>query len=369
MRNKSNLLRKKLKAALYNPYLDVLGGGEKHILSILKAIEDKYEINIFWDEPLENEIKQKFSLQFINKLKWLPNIFRKRGNWLEKFIILRKFDLFFYVTDGSYFFSGAKKNFVFCMVPRRDLYGMTFVNRLKTLNFRFITNSCFTHLWLEKWGIKNDYIYPYINNEFISLDLKKIKKEKIIVSVGRFFRHLHAKRQDFIIESFKKLQQNHHLFKDFKLYLIGGLKEEDKNYFKELKLIAGGNKNIIFLPNASYQTLIEYYKKSMFYWHATGYGVDEKKNPEAVEHMGITSLEAIAAGCVAFCHNSGGSKEMVTNGINGFLYDNLDELINKTTIVYRNENQRQKLTENAKEYVVENFSYEVFKKRAKGVLF
>ncbi len=39
---------KRKKAALYDPFLDVMGGGEKHILSILKVLEEKgFEIHIF----------------------------------------------------------------------------------------------------------------------------------------------------------------------------------------------------------------------------------------------------------------------------------------------------------------------------------
>jgi glycosyltransferase involved in cell wall biosynthesis len=254
------------------------------------------------------------------------------------------------------------------MIPDKRLYQLSFLNRLKLFNFKFITHSFFVRNWLKKWDLTAEVIYPYLNDDLININFVKLKKEKIVLSVGRFFEHLHAKRQDIIIKSFKKLQQKYHLFNDFKLCLIGGLKEEDKNYFKELRLITGGNKNIIFLPNASYKTLIEHYKKSMFYWHAAGYGIDEKKNPEAVEHMGITPLEAMTAGCVTFCHNSGGPKEIIKNRVNGFLYESLDELINKTAIVYRDENQRRKLAENAKKYITENFSYEVFRKKIKQAI-
>ena len=47
-------MKNKIKrVALYNPYLDTLGGGEKHILSILDVFaEQGYEINIFWDKNL-----------------------------------------------------------------------------------------------------------------------------------------------------------------------------------------------------------------------------------------------------------------------------------------------------------------------------
>jgi glycosyltransferase involved in cell wall biosynthesis len=356
------------KVALYNPYLDVLGGGEKHILSILKALEDKYEINIFWDKNLEKEIEQKFSLHYINKLKWLPNIFRKKGNWFKKFIILRNFDLFFYVTDGSYFISSAKKNFVFCMVPNKDLYPMSFLNRLKTLNFKFITNSRFTHHWLKEWGIKNDYIYPYISDEFLSLDLKKLKKEKIILSVGRFFKHLHAKRQEVIINLFKKIKQNNLLFKDFKLILAGGLRKEDKEYLNQLEKLTGGDRSIILEPNLNFNELYKLYKLSTFYWHFTGFEVNENQHPESVEHLGIAPLEAMINGCLTFCYKAGGPKELIKDGKNGFLFSDEEELIKKIHSVVENSNLRWRIISDAQKYVAENFNYQVFKKRVKEVL-
>lgn len=360
-------MKKNLKAALYNPYLDILGGGEKHTLSILKALEDKYEINIFWDEDLGREIKQKFSLQFINKLKWLPNIFKKRRDWLEKFIVLRKFDLFFYVTDGSYFFSGAKKNFVFCMVPKKDLYQMTFLNRLKTFNFRFITNSRFTHLWLKKWGIENDYIYPYISDEFLHLDLKELKKERIILSVGRFFKHFHAKKQGIIINLFKKIKQRSPLFKNFKLILAGGLKEEDREYFNQLKKLTEADSSIILKPNLNFNELYKLYKLATFYWHFTGFGVDENKHPEMVEHLGIAPLEAMASGCPAFCYKAGGPKELIEDGETGFLFSDEKELMEKMRSLVEDLNRQRRVVFNAQKYVSKNFSYEVFKKRVKEV--
>ena len=62
---------KRKKAALYNPDLDILGGGEKHILSILRVLEDEgYEINIFWDKDLTNEIKTNFKLEFGHKINF-----------------------------------------------------------------------------------------------------------------------------------------------------------------------------------------------------------------------------------------------------------------------------------------------------------
>lgn len=72
------------RAALYDPYLDTLGGGEKHILSILKALQDEdYEVSIFWNKNLQNQIENRFRLQFSSRLKFLPNVFARKSHFEE----------------------------------------------------------------------------------------------------------------------------------------------------------------------------------------------------------------------------------------------------------------------------------------------
>lgn len=357
------------QAALYDPYLDTLGGGEKHILSILKVLEDEgSEINLFWDQDLQKEIRSRFDLKFKNKLKFLPNIFKSK-NTLKTLQTLKTFDYFFYVTDGSYFFSSASNNFVFCMVPDKNLYTQSLLNKLKTSNYQFITNSLFTQSWLKNWGIEAQIIYPYLNSDFINMDLSSLKKEKIILSVGRFYSHLHSKKQSILIDWFNKLQRENILFTKFKLIMAGGLKEEDKAFFNTLKSTIKGNPNIQLQPNLSYNQLVDLYKKSSYYVHMTGYGVDENKNPEQVEHLGVTPLEAMATGCLTFCVNAGGPKEIINNEKTGFLFDNEDELTKLISLILSDTHRQKIIKSNAKRYIENNFTYEVFRRRVEDVLF
>ncbi|MBU4190339.1 MAG: glycosyltransferase, partial [Candidatus Thermoplasmatota archaeon] len=62
---------------------------------------------------------------------------------------------------------------------------------------------------------------------------------------------------------------------------------------------------------------------------AAGFGVDEEKEPEKVEHFGITTVEAAAAGCVPVVIRKGGQPEIVKEGINGLLWEKEEELIEK----------------------------------------
>lgn len=355
------------RAGLYDPYLNTLGGGEKYILLILKVLEEQgIEINIFWDQDLSSEIKDRLSLNF-NNLKFLPNIFHVDCHPFKKISILKSFDYFFYMTDGSYFFSSAKKNLVYVMVPKKKLLATSLINKIKTLNYSFITHSKFTQNQLKKWGIKSALIYPYIDIK-PTFAKASVGKDKIILSVGRFFKHLHSKRQDLAIKYFRKLKDQNNEFKDFKLVLAGGLHKEDDEYYQSIKKLIGNDQSISLLPNISHKELIKLYEKSMFFWHFAGYGIDENKNPELVEHLGLTPLEAMASGCLTFCYNAGGPKEMIRDGENGFLFGSHNELLNKMTQILKDEKKQKYIKVKAREFVEKNFNYKIFKTNVLKIL-
>ena len=359
MKRKISLLKNKI--ALYNPYLNTLGGGERHILSILQALEEVgADITIFWDKDLKKDIKKNLGLQF-RRLNFAPNVFKK--STFDRTKALSQFSTLIYVTDGSYFFSPCEKNYIFCMVPNPALYKMSLMNKLKTKNYSFITNSFYTQKWLEKWGIQSQVIYPYIDDDFMKIDVASLKKESIILSVGRFFPHLHSKRQDILIETFLKAKATHPLFADFKLILAGGLMDSDKEYFNSLKKLAGDDKSIVFYPNIDYSRLLTLYKKSSIFWHGAGYEIDENQHPEQVEHLGITPLEAMSAGCITFCYQAGGPKEIISDGMNGFLFDTRDGLIAKTVTILKNTGFQKMIQLTAKDFVETNFSFDAFKEQ------
>ncbi len=357
---------KKGKAALFDPYLDVLGGGEKHILSILKVLDNMgYDIDIFWDENLPKNIKSRFHLDFTS-LTFKPSVFKKNVSALTRTITLFPYDFFFYVTDGSYFLSSARKNFIFCMVPNKDLYSKSYINKLKTVNATFISNSGFTASHLKKWGIKSKVLYPYVSTDFFSKN--NGAKEKVILSVGRFFGGLHVKNHKTMISNFKKLSKNG-LLKGYKLILAGGLKKEDQTYFNSLKTIIKDSSDIALEPNISFEKLLKLYQKANVYWHFTGYGVDEDREPEKTEHLGITPLEAMASSCIVFCYKAGGIKELIKNNDNGFTFTTEKELSEKMGTVLKDEKLQQRIRVKARGFVIEHFGQESFEKKVKEVLF
>lgn len=348
------------KIAILDPYLDILGGGERHILSIARLFAERgFGVDILWNNPdIFPAIKERLNLSFLQAqvIPWF-----QFSPW-QRLIKTHDYEYFFYVTDGSYFFSLARHNYIFSLYPQASLYQVNWFNRLKWSRFEFLANSHFTQSWIDRWtGKKSTVIYPYVDSV-----TNLYKKDKIILTVGRFFKHLHRKRHDIIIQALKQLQQKDRLFKDFRLFLIGGLKAEDKDYFNELISLAKDNQNVVFLTNVKHDVVMEYYQKALFYWHAAGYDVDESRHPEQVEHLGMAPLEAMAAGCITFCHNAGGGKEIIKDGMNGFLYDNIEVLIKKTINLYQEKEKMEKISRAAQEYVIKHFSYDVFRKRVRA---
>src|SRR5207302_138448 len=93
-----------------------------------------------------------------------------------------------------------------------------------------------------------------------------------------------------------------------------------------------------------FQELIQFYGKAKIYWHAQGFGETE---PRYMEHFGMTTVEAMASGCVPVVFGGGGQTEVVDSNQNGFLWQTKEELVAKTKMLVQNEDDRQKLAAEA----------------------
>lgn len=78
------------------------------------------------------------------------------------------------------------------------------------------------------------------------------------------------------------------------------------------------------------------------------------------EGMGRVTIEAMFYGCLVIGRNSGGTKDIVENGVTGFLFDDLDECsaLMRKSIVSGTDNMR--IIKNAQHYACTNFSIEEY---------
>jgi glycosyltransferase involved in cell wall biosynthesis len=386
------------KAGIYDPYLDTLGGGERYCLTVAEILlKNGYSVDIFWsgNSKIIDKAQERFSLD-LKKVKLVPDIFEISPHEIErihdnnfllkliqktssklhirekllkiyqKFQITRKYDLVFFLSDGSNPFLFSKKNILHIQVPflANVLEPQPLIEPIKSLLFsNIICNSQFTSRFVKKYFHKKiDILYPPVDIAKFTSDSKK---ENIILSVGRFDNILNAKKQDCLIDAFSHLVKKNHL-NNWKLILAGGsIQESEKNSFLQLLIKKAEGLPIEFVINPNFDELQKIYSISKIYWHAAGFQVDENCHPEETEHFGMTIVEAMASGLVPFGVNKGGIPEIIDNTQNGFLWKTIKGLSAKTLHLIKDPQLLDQISQNAiqkaKQFSKENFETEFIK--------
>ena len=88
--------------------------------------------------------------------------------------------------------------------------------------------------------------------------------------------------------------------------------------------------------------------------------MNETSHPERTEHLGITPLEAMSYGCITMCYRSGGIKEIVRDGENGYTFGQLPELTNKIITTSKDTAKQLEIRRNAIDTVTTLFSQKSF---------
>lgn len=351
-----------MRIGVFDPYLDTVSGGERYCLTLVEDLARNHQVEIFWDgSDLKEEIKKRLLIN-LDKVSFAGNIFFRRGNFLEKLKKTSQYDLIFYLSDGSIPLSFAKRNILHFQIPFSNINGKTLINKIKLRRFSsIICNSRFTKSVIDRsYSVNSRVIYPPVDVANFTVS----KKENIILTVGRFTGLFGGKKQEAMINVFKKMVNNG--LKNWEFVLIGGLLENDKDYFYKLNCQAEGYP-VKLLPNLSFTELKKYYGKAVIYWHANGFGEDEKINPQRFEHFGISTVEAMASGCAPVVFNGGGQKEIVDHGLNGFLWQTEKELISYTAQLIKDNRLREKMAVTAVKKS-QNFSKEIFLRRFNEVI-
>lgn len=215
--------------------------------------------------------------------------------------------------------------------------------------------SDYSRRWIKKyWNFDSEVLYPPVNIE----SFYAAPKRKQILNVGRFFAGQHNKKHLELVHAFRDMVDNG--LSGWELHLAGGVAkgEEYRAYYETVREAAQGYP-ILFHPNAPIDELQKLYAESAIYWHASGYGEDEKAHPEKFEHFGITTVEAMASGCCPVVIGKGGQPEIVSHGVNGFLWNNMEELQSFTRMLIADETLRARIAKAAQE-ASRRFSQERF---------
>ncbi len=356
-----------MRAIVFDPYLDTLGGGERYSLEFAQSITKLgYTVEVAWNNiDVLKQAEKRFGLD-LSLLKINPPayaLFFNRSSLIERYHFTHQYDLVFWLSDGSLPFLFSKNNLVHFQTPFTHISGNYLLNFIKTILIKqIIYNSNFTKAVIQRQlpFAQARVIYPPVDvNEF----QPAAKKDDLILSVARFDSPSHAKRQDILLEAFKLL---HKQAPEYKLILAGGVMgDAGESDLAKLKKSASGL-SVEFVINPDFNQLKKLYSRAKFFWHAAGYEIDEKTNPEKVEHFGITTVEAMAAGCVPIVINKGGQKETVTPD-SGRLVNSIEEIVSATlnfiadpTIL--KESSRQSIEHAA------NFSRQAFQSKVRSLI-
>ncbi len=331
-----------MKIGFFSPYLDTFGGGERYMLELASHLSQSQnnKVDIFWDDNAIKAPLSKFLKIDLSKTNFIQNIFANRTQ-ASKLMSTKKYDLLFVLSDGSVPLSFAKKNILHFQVPFNFSHP-DFKTKIKLAKIKYlICNSEFTKNFIDQsFLVKSKVIYPPVDVKSI----KPLPKQNLILSVGRFSQNqLHPKKQEVLIEVFRELYKKAPLWK---LLLIGQAKREDSKYVRKLRKISQGYA-IKIIENLEVEKLRKLYGQASIYWHATGYGEDENKNPERMEHFGISTVEASAAGAIPVVIGKGGQKEIVENGKTGYLWTTKTQLFEKTLELLNSPQLLEKLSKNA----------------------
>lgn len=202
------------------------------------------------------------------------------------------------------------------------------------------TCSAFSQTWIRTyWGRTSEVLHPPVDVEH----LQPGEKRPLILSVGRFFRDGHRKRHDVMIEAARALAPT--LSPEWRIVLAGGVggRLEDRRYFAEISSAAAGLP-VDVLGDLPGPALVELYRQAALYWHATGFSESGAIDPVCCEHFGISTVEAMAAGCVPIVYGSGGQAEIVRDGIDGIRWRRVPELVRRTRELIEDPHRRRELS-------------------------
>jgi len=246
----------------------------------------------------------------------------------------------------------------YCMEPEREYSKGSLLNKLYFIPYKIIEKpilkrvkicaiSAYTGKIIQSFSNSNvTIIYPPVDTEVFT---PGEEKENIILCVLRF-RSVY--KFENLIDAFRRLNRS-----DYSLVIIGGLTKENEKYCDFLKDIIKDDDNITLLPNADFSQLLDFYKKSKFFWFHSG------------AYYGIVVAEAQSAGLptISFGGDSGPG-EIIIDSKTGFLVDNFDEMIEKTEMLLNDEELWKDMSIAARENAVERLGTDVFANKFREII-
>lgn len=329
------LNNKKLKIALFYPWIKSKGGAEKVLLEIMKIKDFDFDLYTWvYDEKKSfkefkdlkiNVIGSKF-LKKISKMKILRGLFLPFSFFSK--IPVEKYDYFFIYTSGTgefITFRNYKKDRTIGYVNTilrdaypeivkwnmRNIYKNVFSKAVYLLSvniYRFFEKIAWKRIdypiFISEEGLKRAEEQELLKNKkarviYVPVDLSNFSK--LPLNKGNYFLYVSRfnppKRQDLLIKAWIKFSKE---YPNEKLILSGGL--ENKKYFEYLKKLSKNEKNIEIKEGLDNEEILKLYEKSKAMLFVP-----------FLEDFGIVPFEALATGKSIIAVNRGGYVNLIKN--------------------------------------------------------
>ena len=362
---------RKPRVAFYDHALQFIGGGQKYGATIAEAIQKDYECTYITNKPITiKELEDWYDLDLSKcDLKIVPLDINKKDNKINPTKAdvaidnpfspvedeILKYDLMVNVNMVPAVNALALQNIFICHFPDNQNLNHFYVKNYDQL----IANSKYTKSWIKKrWDLDPDEIvYPPVDMKHSG----HVEKENIILSVARF-EESGSKKQKELVKIFEKMKPE-----GWKLVLAGGTMENNKYLSRLKEMIKRRNLNVEVHENLANDDLKKLYAKAKIFWHACGLGVNEQKNPNLIEHFGMTTVESMQNSCVPIVINGGGQREIIGHGKNGFKFKNEAQLVKFSRKIIASDDLRKELSTAAKKSS-EKYEKSHFQKQFKALI-
>jgi glycosyltransferase involved in cell wall biosynthesis len=341
------------RVAFFDPFLHILGGGEKVLLTVLEdvAAERCHEVVIMSPRRPDLDRWQRLNIAVDpGHLRW------RRANTVSATPLSAGADLFVALVNHFPPLSLARHAAAIVQFPfARIDDGWGPVGRLRAVERRrrlasYDTLVCYSDFVAAEIRTRLHVPDPVVIAPPVDLpeQIPAGPKERKVIAVGRFFAAADAnnKKHDVLIDAWRQLEAAG-LRPGWELHLVGGVHSDPPSiaYVEQLRERARGAA-IRFHPNAPADVLADLYRRSALFWHAAGFG---ETRAERHEHFGITTVEAMAYGCVPVVVRLGGQLEIVVEGVSGRLWSTVPELVAITRELMSDPEQTEKLRRQAVE--------------------
>jgi len=315
-----------MRVGFYDPYLSILGGGEKYLLTIVEtAVRDGHEVTLMSPEPTDPARWRRLGVEVApDDFTW------KRVGQLSVTPATRGLDVFVALHNFLPPVSFARRSVAVIQFPFRSVGDGGPLRRLgEQVRLRaydaWVVYSRFRERHMRERPGGDDALVIAPPVDVGTGEAAAAPKDRSLIAVGRFFPATDSnnKKHGLMIEAFRRLAPD-----GWTLHLVGGAHDDAGTaaYLEDLRTRAAGLA-VEFHPNASADELERLYRGAALFWHAAGHG---ETRPERQEHFGITTVEAMAHGCVPIVPAVGGQPEIVSDGVDGYLWRSEDELVERT---------------------------------------